>query len=95
MEQKIIDILNGYVEHFPGEAGECIPTAAIPDIAGEIQQALQVANVSGSVPEAENKYHFAREVLFNLRSCYAISDTVYLHWIDKLISDEKLGGTDR
>jgi len=39
--------------------------------------------------ESENKYHFAREVIFNLRSCGAISDKVYLHWIDKLIKDEK------
>ena len=37
----------------------------------------------------ENKYHFAREIIFNLRSCHAISEKVYLHWIDKLIKDEK------
>ncbi len=37
----------------------------------------------------ENKYHFAREVIYNLRSCHAISNAVYLHWIDKLIKDEK------
>jgi len=39
--------------------------------------------------EEENKYHFAREIIFNLRSCHAITDKVYLHWIDKLIEDEK------
>lgn len=38
----------------------------------------------------ENKYHFAREVIFNLRSCHAITQKVYLHWIDKLNKDEKL-----
>jgi hypothetical protein len=37
----------------------------------------------------ENKYHFAREVIFNLRSCHAISNEVYLHWIDKLNNDEQ------
>jgi hypothetical protein len=37
----------------------------------------------------ENKYHFAREVIFNLRSCHAISYEVYLHWIDKLNNDER------
>ena len=39
--------------------------------------------------EEENKYHFAREIIFNLRACQAITDKVYLHWIDKLIEDEK------
>jgi hypothetical protein len=39
--------------------------------------------------EEENKYHFAREIIFNLRACKAITDKVYLHWIDKLIEDEK------
>lgn len=38
--------------------------------------------------EEENKYHFAREIIFNLRACKAITDKVYLHWIDKLIEDE-------
>jgi hypothetical protein len=38
--------------------------------------------------EAENKYHFAREVIFILRSCDAITQKVYLHWIDKLNKDE-------
>jgi len=37
----------------------------------------------------ENKYHFAREVIFNLRSCHAVSNEVYLHWIDKLNNDEQ------
>ena len=36
-----------------------------------------------------NKYHFAREIIFNLRSCQAISQNLYSHWIDKLIKDEK------
>ena len=39
--------------------------------------------------DEENKYHFAREIIFNLRACKAITDKVYLHWIDKLIEDEK------
>ena len=38
----------------------------------------------------ENKYHFGREIIYNLRSCHAISNEVYLHWIDKLIKEEKL-----
>jgi hypothetical protein len=38
----------------------------------------------------ENKYHFAREIIFNLRSTRAISDKVYLYWVDKLIEDEKI-----
>jgi len=37
----------------------------------------------------ESKYHFAREVIFNLRSCQAISEAVYMHWIDKLLKDEE------
>ena len=36
----------------------------------------------------ENKYHFGREIIFNLRSCHAINEKVYLHWIDKLQKDE-------
>ena len=39
--------------------------------------------------DEENKYHFAREIIFNLRVCKAISEKVYLHWVDKLIKDEK------
>ena len=38
--------------------------------------------------EEENKYHFAREIIFNLKACRAITDKVYLHWVDKLIEDE-------
>jgi hypothetical protein len=38
--------------------------------------------------EEENKYHFAREIIFNLKACKAITDKVYLHWIDKLTEDE-------
>ena len=38
--------------------------------------------------EEENKYQFAREIIFNLRACRAITDKVYLHWVDKLIEDE-------
>lgn len=37
----------------------------------------------------ENKYHFAREVLFSLRAARAINEKVYLHWVDKLNQDEK------
>lgn len=40
--------------------------------------------------EKQNKYHFAREIIFNLRSCHAINERVYLHWIDKLIKDEDI-----
>lgn len=38
----------------------------------------------------ENKYHFGREIIYNLRSCHAISNEVYLHWLDKLNKEEKL-----
>ena len=37
----------------------------------------------------ENKYHFAREVIYELRTCHAITEKVYLHWLDKLIEDER------
>ena len=40
--------------------------------------------------EAENKYHFAREILFTLKSNQSITETAYLYWIDKLIQDEKI-----
>ena len=36
----------------------------------------------------KNKYHFAREIIFELRACRAISEKVYLHWIYKLTKDE-------
>lgn len=35
-----------------------------------------------------NKYHFSIEIIFTLRSCKAITESVYLHWIDKLTKDE-------
>ena len=38
--------------------------------------------------EEKNKYHFAREIIFNLRVCKAITDKVYQHWMTKLIEDE-------
>lgn len=38
----------------------------------------------------QNKYHFARELIFELRANRAISEKVYLHYVDKLIADEKL-----
>jgi hypothetical protein len=37
----------------------------------------------------ENKYYFAREIIYQLRVARAIKPNVYLHWIDKLIKDEK------
>lgn len=43
-----------------------------------------------AVDESENKYHFAREILFTLRVNRSINETAYLHWIDKLIQDEKI-----
>ena len=42
----------------------------------------------------ENKYHFGREIIYNLRSCHAISNEVYLHWLDKLNEEEKLSLCD-
>ena len=42
----------------------------------------------------ENKYHFGREIIYNLRSCHAISSKVYLHWLDKLNEEEELTLTD-
>jgi len=38
--------------------------------------------------EEENKYHFAREIIFNLRACKQITQVTYLRWIDKLIGEE-------
>ena len=38
----------------------------------------------------ENKYDYAREMLFNLRSCYAIDQKVYLHWLEKIDNEQKL-----
>ena len=40
----------------------------------------------------ENKYYFARELIFELRATKAISEKVYLHYVDKLIKDEKNHG---
>lgn len=42
-----------------------------------------------TIEERESKHHFAREIFFTLKSCQAISEKVYLHWIDKLILDEQ------
>ena len=43
-----------------------------------------------SVPSEENKYHFARELLFILKSNgVPIPEQTYLYWIEKLIQDEK------
>jgi len=43
-----------------------------------------------SVPSEENKYHFARELLFTLKSNgVPIPEQTYLYWIEKLIQDEK------
>ena len=39
--------------------------------------------------EKESKYHYAREVVFTLRACHAISVEVYLHCMDK-INDEEI-----
>lgn len=36
----------------------------------------------------ENKYHFAREIIVQLRSTHAINEKVYLHWIDNLLKEE-------
>jgi len=47
---------------------------------------------AGAIAESKNKteekYHFAHEVIFTLRSCHAISAEVYLHWIEKLNNEE-------
>lgn len=37
----------------------------------------------------ENKYQFAREIIFNLRSYQAIDGKVYMHWVDKLNTEEE------
>jgi hypothetical protein len=50
MKQKIIEILNGYVDCFDGEAGRCIPEAEIPHIADELEQALQQTPCSTPLP---------------------------------------------
>jgi len=38
----------------------------------------------------ESKYHYGREIIFNLRSCYAITPEVYLHWLDKINEEEAI-----
>jgi hypothetical protein len=38
----------------------------------------------------DNKYKYAREIIFDLRVCQAISPEVYLHWIDKIDNEEEL-----
>ena len=38
----------------------------------------------------ENKYHYGREIIFNLRSCHAITPEVYLHWLDKIDKEEAI-----
>lgn len=35
-----------------------------------------------------NKYNYGREIIFNLRSCYAISPKVYKHWLEKIDKEE-------
>jgi hypothetical protein len=52
-------------------------------------QILETTSTAQEPIIEESKYHFAREIIFELRACKAISDKVYLHWIDKLIKDEK------
>ena len=42
----------------------------------------------------DNKYNYGREIIFNLRSCQAISPEVYLHWIDKIDNEEQLTTPD-
>lgn len=39
--------------------------------------------------EEKNKYYFAREILFNLKSSNAITSETYWSWFDKLIEDEE------
>ena len=54
------------------------------------QSNCNLPHVSGSLPvEENNKYHFAREILFELRVNHSIDHKAYLHWLDKLINDEK------
>ena len=38
----------------------------------------------------ESKYHYGREIICTLKSCTAISERVYLHWLEKINSEEKL-----
>jgi hypothetical protein len=37
-----------------------------------------------------DKYHYAREIFSNLRTCRAIRAEVYMHWIEKINKEEKL-----
>lgn len=39
---------------------------------------------------SENKYKYGREIVYNMRSCHAISAAVYLHWLDKIDKEEQL-----
>ena len=36
-----------------------------------------------------DKYTYAREIIYSLRTCNAITDKVYQHWLDKINKDEK------
>jgi len=38
--------------------------------------------------EEDYHYFYAREMLFNLRSCGAISAETYLHWLDKVDKEQ-------
>lgn len=38
----------------------------------------------------DNKYNYGREIIFNLRSCHAINEQVYLHWLNKIDEEEQL-----
>ncbi len=40
--------------------------------------------------ENDNKYNYAREIMFTLKSCHAITPKVYMHWLDKIDREEHL-----
>jgi len=43
--------------------------------------------------EHETKYHYAREILYELKVCRAITADVYLLWLDKIDDDENNNAT--
>jgi len=60
----------------------------------EVEKALQIIDDFAVIKKmiacdpTNNKYHFARNVLFQLRSNHSISNRVYLKWLDALDNEE-------
>lgn len=73
------------------EKGQCFKSDVMDAVDAYHESSGKAAFVEGAISNSEeNKYHFAREVLFNLRSCHAVTEAVYLRWIKKLNVEESL-----